>query len=138
MDETQLSIIQDRIHSIRGQAVILDSDLADLYGVTTTSLNQAVSRNLARFPEDFSFVLNNQDLENLRSQIVTSSDSAKGVLPYQHGATPHENRPTRRQRAEGPYHFARTLMERAFSPLLRGSSCHGALPHAGIIRAVGP
>ena len=45
MDETQVPLIQDRIHSIRGQAVILDSDLADLYGVTTKALNQAVTRN---------------------------------------------------------------------------------------------
>ena len=78
MDETQLSIIQDRIHSIRGLAVILDSDLADFYGVTTTSLNQAVSRNLARFPEDFSFVLSNQEFANLMSQIVTSSSGYGG------------------------------------------------------------
>ncbi|HIO60605.1 MAG TPA: ORF6N domain-containing protein, partial [Deltaproteobacteria bacterium] len=70
MDETQIPIIQGRIYSIRGQAVMLDSDLADLYGVTTKVLNQAVTRNKNRFPEDFSFVLNNQEFANLRSQIV--------------------------------------------------------------------
>ena len=53
MDETQVPLIQGRIHSIRGQAVILDSDLADLDGVTTKALNQAVARNKDRFPEDF-------------------------------------------------------------------------------------
>ena len=71
MDETQIPIIQGRIYPIRGQAVMLDSDLADLYGVTTTALNQAVSRNIVRFPEDFSFVLNNQKFMSLISQIVT-------------------------------------------------------------------
>lgn len=73
MDETQVPLIQDRIHSIRGQAVILDSNLADLDGVTTKALNQAVARNKDRFPEDFSFILNNQEVTNLMSQIVTSS-----------------------------------------------------------------
>ena len=71
MDETQIPIIQGRIYSIRGQVVMLDSDLADLYGVTTTALNQAVPRNIVRFPEDFSFVLNNQEFMSLISQIVT-------------------------------------------------------------------
>ena len=67
MDETQIPIIQGRIYPIRGQAVMLDSDLADLYGVTTTALNQAVSRNIVRVPEDFSFVLNNQEFMSLIS-----------------------------------------------------------------------
>ena len=78
MDETQVPLIQDRIHSIRGQAVILDSNLADLDGVTTKALNQAVARNKDRFPEDFSFILNNQEVTNLRSQIVTSSSGYGG------------------------------------------------------------
>ena len=78
MDETQIPIIQGRIYSIRGQAVMLDSDLADLYGVTTKVLNQAVTRNKNRFPEDFSFVLNNQEFANLRSQIVTSNSGYGG------------------------------------------------------------
>ena len=78
MDETQIPIIQGRIYSIRGQAVMLDSDLADLYGVTTTALNQAVPRNIVRFPEDFSFVLNNQEFMSLISQIVTSKTGRGG------------------------------------------------------------
>ena len=78
MDETQVPLIQGRIHSIRGQAVILDSNLADLDGVTTKALNQAVARNKDRFPEYFSFILNNQEATNLRSQIVTSSSGYGG------------------------------------------------------------
>ena len=78
MDETQVPLIQDRIHSIRGQAVILDSNLADLDGVTTKALNQAVARNKDRFPEDFSLILNNQEVTNLRSQILTSSSGYGG------------------------------------------------------------
>jgi hypothetical protein len=66
------------IHVIRGQRVMLDSDLAKLYGVTTKSLNQAVKRNAERFPEDFSYLLTPQDLINLRSQIVTSSGEHGG------------------------------------------------------------
>ena len=78
MDETQVPLIQDRIHSIRGQTVILDSNLAELDGVTTNALNQAVARNKDRFPEYFSFILNNQEVTNLRSQIVTSSSGYGG------------------------------------------------------------
>src|SRR5262249_36192010 len=61
------------IHFIRGKRVMLDSDLADLYGVETKQINQAVKRNPERFPEDFYFPLNNQELEILKSQIGTSS-----------------------------------------------------------------
>lgn len=64
--------IEERIPLIRGQRVILDSDLAALYGVRTKALNQAVSRNLARFPADFSFQLTPAEQVGLRSQIVTS------------------------------------------------------------------
>lgn len=58
---------------IRGQKVLLDSDLAELYGVETKVLLQAVKRNLERFPEDFMFQLDKSEYENLRSQNVTSS-----------------------------------------------------------------
>ena len=61
------------IHSIRGQRVILDSDLATLYGVTTAALNQAVERNPDRFPADFSFVLSGEEFAALISQTVTSN-----------------------------------------------------------------
>ena len=66
------------IHTIRGQRVMLDSDLAVLYGVTTSALNQAVERNPDRFPDDFAFVMTRQEFTNLMSQIVTSSSGYGG------------------------------------------------------------
>ena len=65
------------IYIIRGQKVMLDADLAALYGVETKVFNQAVRRNTDRFPEDFLFQLTNEETENLRSQIVTSSWGGK-------------------------------------------------------------
>ena|SRR5690348_15448298 len=62
-----------RIVTVRGKRVLLDSELAALYGVTTKRFNEAVKRNLNRFPDDFSFLLEDQELANLRSQIATSS-----------------------------------------------------------------
>ena len=70
-----LAPIQRKIYEIRGQKVILDRDLAALYQVETRVLNQAVKRNLERFPEDFMFQLTKEEWEILRSQIVTSSDT---------------------------------------------------------------
>ena len=64
--------ISGKILLIRGQKVILDRDLAELYGVETKVLKQAVKRNIERFPEDFMFVLAMEEFTNLRSQIVTS------------------------------------------------------------------
>ena len=61
--------------------MILDSDLALLYGVTTKVLNQAVKRNQARFPADFAFVLTTQEAVDLRSQFVTSSSTDREVSP---------------------------------------------------------
>lgn len=61
------------IYEIRGYKVMLDSDLARLYGVETKRLKEQVRRNIDRFPDDFMFVLNNEELNNLRSQIATSS-----------------------------------------------------------------
>jgi len=65
--------IERKIYLIRGQKVMLDRDLAELYCVKTKVLNQAVKRNNYRFPEDFMFQLSKAEFENLRSQIVTSS-----------------------------------------------------------------
>ena len=62
---------------IRGEKVILDVDLARLYGVPTKVFNQAVSRNLDRFPDDFMFQLSKEELEHWRSQIVTSNPRAR-------------------------------------------------------------
>ena len=65
--------IERRIYLIRGQRVMLDRDLAELYGVTTTALNQAVKRNSDRFPDDFMFQLDREEFENWISQIVISN-----------------------------------------------------------------
>jgi len=65
--------IARRIHLVRDYKVMLDSDLAELYGVATKVLSQAVKRNLQRFPPDFMFQLTQQEVANLKSQIVTSS-----------------------------------------------------------------
>jgi hypothetical protein len=65
--------VESQIHVIRGQKIMLDADLAELYGVTTKAFNQAIKRNAARFPEDFMFRLTERETAVLRSQIVTAS-----------------------------------------------------------------
>ena len=65
--------IINKIYIIREKKVMIDRDLAELYGVETKVLNQAVKRNLKRFPDDFMFQLTDEEFRNLRSQIVTSS-----------------------------------------------------------------
>ena len=81
-----ISILQAKIHEVRGQKVILDFDLSELYDVQTKVLNQAVKRNLQRFPEDFMFQLTENDYESLRSQIVTLKENGRGkhkkYLPF--------------------------------------------------------
>lgn len=67
-----------KIIFLRGQKVILDENIAELYGVETKKLNQAVKRNLKRFPKDFMFQLTQQEYSNLKSQIVTSSFKSYG------------------------------------------------------------
>lgn len=74
--------IQQAILLIRGQKVMLDRDLAALYGVPTKTLKQAVKRNECRFPSDFMFVLSAQELAALRSQIVTSRTDLRGGTQY--------------------------------------------------------
>lgn len=66
-----IDVIKNRIYEVRGQRVMLDRDLAELYNVETKRLNEAVKRNIERFPEDFMFKLNKSEWEFLRSQIVT-------------------------------------------------------------------
>ena len=68
--------------AIRGEKVLLDADLAELYGVATKVLNQAVKRNLDRFPVDFMFQLTLEEWERMRSQIVTSSRRKHTAVPY--------------------------------------------------------
>ena len=73
----ELQVIQNKIYEIRGTKVMLDRDLAEMYGVQTKALNQAVKRNFTRFPEDFMFQLTNQETQNWKSQIVTSNTIKK-------------------------------------------------------------
>lgn len=77
-----LERISESILWLRGQKVMLDADLARLYGVETKVLLQAVKRNSERFPEDFAFQVDNQEFENLRSQFVTSNRGGRRYLPY--------------------------------------------------------
>ena len=76
--------IQPMIRVIRGQQVMIDKDLAQLYGVETRVLNQAVKRNIERFPDDFMFQLNKEEFENWKSQSVISNSIIMGArkLPY--------------------------------------------------------
>ncbi len=69
----EIQTIQDKIYEIRGQRVMLDFDLATMYGVETRRLNEQVKRNIERFPEDFMFQLTKGELEILKSQIVISN-----------------------------------------------------------------
>lgn len=73
--------IDSRIYLIRGEKVLLDSDLAELYAVETKALNRAVQRNLGRFPTDFMFQLTDEEFESLRCQIGTSNDGRGELMP---------------------------------------------------------
>ncbi len=77
-------LIEQKIFIIRGQKVMLDKDLAELYGVLTKNLNKAVKRNLLRFPNDFMFQLTKEESESLRFQIGTSKigRGGQGYLSY--------------------------------------------------------
>ena len=83
--------VDSRILFLRGHKAILDSDLAELYGVTAKRLNEQIKRNAARFPSDFLFQLTRGERDSLRSQIATSNNGRGGrrYLPYaftEHGA----------------------------------------------------
>ncbi|MBP9068411.1 MAG: ORF6N domain-containing protein [Bacteroidia bacterium] len=75
-------LVMNKIYLVRGHKVMIDSDLADLYQVETKALNQAVTRNEYRFPEDFMFQLSENEWANLKSQFVTSSWGGRRKLPY--------------------------------------------------------
>ncbi|MBA3065769.1 ORF6N domain-containing protein [bacterium] len=77
-----VEIIANKIYLIRGQKVMLDRDLAELYGVTTGNFNKAVSRNIERFPDDFMFQMTKKEFENLRSQVATSKRGGRRYFPY--------------------------------------------------------
>ncbi len=78
----QVQVIHNMIYDIRGEKVMLDFDLAELYEVETKVFKQAVKRNIKNFPKDFMFILTQKEFADLRSQIVTSSWGGKRYLPY--------------------------------------------------------
>ena len=94
MEETKELITTDdirtKVYIIRGQQVMLDKDLAEIYGYEVKKLNQQVKRNIERFPEDFMFRLSNSEIDSVRSQIVTSrkkdffagQEGGRRYLPY--------------------------------------------------------
>ncbi|MEI6863584.1 MAG: ORF6N domain-containing protein [Candidatus Omnitrophota bacterium] len=77
-----LNAVENRIFQIRGKKVLLDKDLAELYGVETKYLTRQVRRNAERFPCDFMLILTYQELRNLRCQIGASSYGGRRYLPY--------------------------------------------------------
>ena len=78
----ELVLVQNLIHEIRGKKVMLDFDLTRLYHVETKALNQAVKRNIKRFPPDFMFQLSFEEVLNMRSQFVTSSKRHTSDPPF--------------------------------------------------------
>ncbi|MDR0692322.1 MAG: ORF6N domain-containing protein [Prevotellaceae bacterium] len=80
----EIQVIQNKIYEIRGHKVMLDRDLAELYGVETRTLNQAVKRNIDRFPDDFMFQLTRVEWETMSSQFVMTSRSKRPKVsaPY--------------------------------------------------------
>ncbi len=84
MNQLQLSQVEEKIYVIRGLKVMLDSDLAELYGVETKNLNRQMANNMDRFPEDFAFQLTAEEWESLRCKNFTSNTGRGGrrYLPY--------------------------------------------------------
>jgi phage regulator Rha-like protein len=79
----ELQLIQNKIYEIRGQRVMLDFDLAEMYEVETRALKQAIKRNIDRFPNDFMFELNEKEIENLVSQsVIPSKSKLGGAKPF--------------------------------------------------------
>lgn len=86
----EIHVIQKKIFEIRGHKVVLDSDLAAIYEVETKVFNQAIRRNIERFPEEFMFQLTREEFKSLRSQIVTSNRGGTRYIPFaftEHGIT---------------------------------------------------
>lgn len=77
-----ITVVQNRIHNLRGQRVMLDFDLASLYQIETKRLKEAVRRNSKRFPNDFMFQLTKEEYNNLRSQFATSSWGGTRYMPF--------------------------------------------------------
>ncbi|MBQ4384756.1 MAG: ORF6N domain-containing protein [Kiritimatiellae bacterium] len=109
--------IKSRIFTIRGVQVMLDRDLAALYGVSTKALNQAVKRNIRRFPDDFMFQLGKEDVENLRSQFMTSSWGGLRYMPYAlFKAMDGGEFPPQKVFFDGRHYCAVSKMDAAFIP----------------------
>ncbi len=90
MKKTDIINIEPKIYTVRGVKIMLDSDLAFLYGVPTKVLNQAVKRNIMRFPERFMFRMIREEWQDLRSQFVTFNKDIRKYPPYaftEHGVT---------------------------------------------------
>ena len=109
-DKISIDQIDDRILLIRGRRVMIDSDLAALYAVSTGRFNEQVKRNLARFPADFMFQLTKQEVAALRSQIAISNErlgrGGRRYLPYaftEHGAIMAPRYSTRLARPRSAY-----------------------------------
>ena len=83
LEVTVVESVESLIRTVRGQRVMLDSDLASIYGVTTHRLNEQLKRNEVRFPEDFAFRLTPKEYEVLRSQIaISKSRGGRRYLPW--------------------------------------------------------
>ncbi|MBM3839135.1 MAG: ORF6N domain-containing protein [Verrucomicrobia bacterium] len=83
--------IESRTHLLRGCKIMLDADLAKLYGVETKALNKAVKRNRERFPPDFMFQLSSREVQSMRFQFGTASLSPSGILRFQSGTASKRN-----------------------------------------------
>ncbi len=73
-----MKVIKGKIYLVRGQKVLLDSDLAGMYGIETKNLNKAVKRNLSRFPQDYMFQLTDEESKGLRFQVGTANEAGHG------------------------------------------------------------
>lgn len=114
MSQSASDPLSGRIHTIRGQRLVLDADLARLYGTTTKAFNQAIKRNAARFPKDFAFQLTKEEFVHLKSQIVIS----KGAAPMWSQIVT-TSKPQRRRLSSLPWVFTE----------------HGAVMAANVLRS---
>ena len=113
-NEIAVTSIENKIYMIRGQQVMIDRDIAALYGVETKRLNEQVKRNIERFPEEFCFQLNKDENEYLKSQIVISKQSDSDFLRSQIATSKLE---TRGGRQYLPYAFTEQGVAMLFAVL---------------------
>src|SRR5437763_15102539 len=146
MTEANSTFIEERSFTIRSARVILDSDLAALYGVTTKRLNEQYRRNRKRFPEDFAFQLTAEEANSLRSQFATSSShGGRRYRPYaftEHGALMAANILNSAQAVQMSIFVVRAFAKmrealRGTPELARETCCAGERAHRPIGRAWG-